>query len=81
MFLPDDLAEVLTLVEDDPRRPAIEAVLKTADLAELRALWQRTRAAAATARRQGEMARVIVLVRGTKTLQRIADERGVVFAV
>jgi hypothetical protein len=75
-----DLPEVLSLDENDPRRAEVEAVLYIAELAELRALWQRTRAAAAEARRLGDMARVLVLVRGTKTIQRIADERGVLFA-
>jgi hypothetical protein len=72
-----ELPSVLTLEEDDPARPAIEATLR--DLAEpdLRALWSRTRSAAAEARGAGDMARLFLLVRGTKTIQRIAGERGI----
>lgn len=74
------LPEILILAEDDPRRAEIEVLLQAADLAELRALWRRNRAAAAAARRAGDMAAVILLVRGSKTIQRIADMRGAIFA-
>ncbi len=74
-----DLPETLWFEEDDPRRDGLEAALYAAELTELRALWQRTRAAAAAARRRGDMVQVILLVRGSKTIQRIADERGAVF--
>jgi hypothetical protein len=56
-------------------------MLNDLDLAALHALWTRNREAAAAARRAGDMARVIDLVRGTKTIQRIAGARGAVFSV
>jgi hypothetical protein len=68
---------VLTLEEDDPTRLAIEAMLRILAEPDLRALWARTRAGAAQARAAGDMARLFLLVRGTKTIQRIAGERGI----
>ena len=68
---------VLTLQEDDPARPAIEAMLRNLAELDLRALWARSRAGAAQARAAGDMARLFLLVRGTKTIQRIAGERGI----
>lgn len=76
-----DLPDTLSFEEDDPRRDGMEAALYAADLADLRALWRRNREAAAAARRQGEIEKVISLVRGAKTIQRIADERGAVFLI
>lgn len=75
------LPEALSLAENDPRRGEVEAILYAAELAELRALWLRTRGLAAEARRRGDIETVIDLVRGAKTIQRIADARGEVFAV
>jgi len=72
-----ELPPMLTLEEDDPRRPALEAMLRDLAEPELRALWSRTRAGAAAARGAGDMARLFGLVRGTKTIQRIAGERGI----
>lgn len=68
---------VLTLQEDDSARPAIEAMLRNLAELDLRALWARTRAGAAQARVVGDMARLFPLVRGIKTIQRIAGERGI----
>lgn len=68
---------VLTLEEDDPTRLAIEAMLRILAEHDLRALWARTRAGAAQARAAGDMARLFLLVRGTKTIRRIAGERGI----
>lgn len=76
-----EIGETLSLEEDDVRRGAFEKRLEAMDLIELRGLWQRTRTAAAEARRAGDMAQVILLVRGSKAIQRIADARGEVFAV
>jgi len=70
--------ELLVLEEEDPARPALEAMLTVLPEAELRALWSRTRLAAAKARGTGDMARLFTLVRGTKTIQRIAGDRGIV---
>ena len=70
--------ELLAIEEQDAARPAIEAMLRQLPEPELHALWTRTRAAAAMARAVGDMARVFLLVRGTKTIQRIAGERGIV---
>jgi len=68
---------VLTLEEDDAARPAIEAMLRLLAEPDLRALWAGTRAGAAQARAAGDMARLLLLVRGTKTIQRMAGERAI----
>jgi hypothetical protein len=73
--------DLLAIEEEDPRRPAVELMLHTLSEPDLRALWARTRAAAAAARGAGDMARVFLLVRGTKTIQRIAGERGILIVV
>ena len=73
MSVPPDL---LAIEEEDAGRPAIEALLRDLSEPELRALWARTRTAAAGARVAGDMMRLFPLVRGTKTIQRIAGERG-----
>jgi hypothetical protein len=73
--------ETLSLGEDDPSRNAVECGLRQLDLGDLKALWLRNHAAASAARRAGEIARVITLVRGAKTIQRIAAARGAVFSV
>jgi hypothetical protein len=72
------MTDVLTIEEEDVLRPAIEAGLQALPEPELRALWARTRAAAALARAADDMARLFLLVRGTKMIQRIAGERGIV---
>lgn len=69
--------DVLTIEEEDAARPEIEAMLAALPEADLRALWSRTRADAAKARVAGDMGRLFLLVRGTKTIQRIAGERGI----
>jgi hypothetical protein len=69
--------DLLTIEEADAGRPAIEALLRALSEPELRALWARTRTAAAAARGAGDMARLFRLVRGTKTIQRVAGERGI----
>jgi len=71
------MSEVLTFEERDPARPAQEARLATLPEAELLALYDRTKAAAALARQAGDMPLLYRLVRGTKTLQRIAGQRGI----
>ncbi|MEN2975673.1 hypothetical protein P7L78_18040 [Tistrella bauzanensis] len=68
--------QVLAIAEADPRRDAIERRLATVALDDLLALHARTLAAARTARAADDMPRLFDLVRGLKTLQRIAGERG-----
>ena len=79
--IPASLPLTLSLADVDPDSQRIEAALEAADLAALKSLWRRNRAAASVARQQGDMAVVIGLVRGTKTIQRIADARGVILSV
>ena len=74
MSVPPDL---LAIEEEDAGRPAIEALLRDLPEPELRALWARTRTAAAGAHVAGDMMRLFPLVRGIKTIQRIAGERGI----
>ena len=68
--------QVLAIAEADPRRDAIERRLATVALDDLLALHARTLAAARAARAADDMPRLFDLVRGLKTLQRIAGERG-----
>lgn len=77
-FAMDIVPQVLTIEEEDARRPEIEALLARLPEPDLRALWGRTRSAAAAARATGDMERLFGLVRGTKTIQRIAGARGIV---
>lgn len=68
----------LTFHESDPDREAKEAALHAMSDAELLALYNDTRAATAVARAAQDMERLYPLVRGMKTIQRIAGERGFV---
>ncbi|MFD0387045.1 hypothetical protein ACFQ4K_03155 [Tistrella bauzanensis] len=68
--------QVLAIAEADPRRDAIERRLATVALDDLLALHTRTLVAARTARAANDMPRLFDLVRGLKTLQRIAGDRG-----
>ena len=70
-------ADPAAIEEGDAARPAIEEMLRDLPEPDLRALWARTRAAAAGARAAGDMSGMFLLVRGTKTIQRIAGERGI----
>lgn len=64
--------------EPDPKRAEKEAEIKKLDDRSLRKLYNETRAAAKTARRALNMEELYRLVRGTKTIQRIASERGII---
>ena len=65
--------------EPDPKRAEKEAAIKKLDDRSLRKLYNETRAAAKAARRALNMEELYRLVRGTKTIQRIAGERGLIF--
>ena len=67
---------VLKIDEADQDRPKKEALLKSLPEPDLRALYDVTRAAARRARAANNMEELFRLVRGTKTIQRIAGERG-----
>lgn len=67
----------LTLDHPDGDRARKEAHLRSLGEADLRKLYDHTRAAAAAARRADDMEGLYRLVRGTKTIQRIAGERGI----
>lgn len=66
----------LTFAENDPKRGEKEALLRALDDEDLRALYWQTREAARTAKDLRDMERLFAFVRGTKTIQRIAAERG-----
>lgn len=68
----------LSFSEPDPDRPAKEAQLLAMSDAELLALYTETRAAAAQASQAHDMERLYPLVRGMKTIQRIAGARGLI---
>jgi len=68
---------VLRFDEPDRDRPEKEAFVKALSEAELRALYKTTRNAAQEARMKKDMEELYRLVRGTKTIQRIAGERGI----
>ena len=78
---PANLPVTLSLAEEDRRRQRIESELHAADLDALKNLWHRNRSAALDARQEGDMAAVVGLVRGAKTIQRIANARGLVLSV
>jgi hypothetical protein len=67
---------ILTFSDPDPDRPAKEAKLAAMSDADLLALYTETRAAASEASQARDMERLYPLVRGMKTIQRIAGERG-----
>ena len=73
---PVPVPRVLALAEADPQRPAVESMLMGLALDDLAALHDRTRSAARAARAADDMPRLFDLVRGMKTLQRIAGTRG-----
>jgi len=68
---------VLKFDQPDPNRAAKEADVEALPEPELRALYERTRMAAQKARVAQDMEELYRLVRGTKTIQRIAGKRGI----
>jgi len=68
---------VLRFDEPDRDRQEKETYVRALSEAELRALYQTTRIAAQEARAKKDMEELYRLVRGTKTIQRIAGERGI----
>lgn len=66
----------LFLRENDPARGGKEAALRALDDEALSALYWLTRAAAKEAKERRDMDALFSYVRGTKTIQRIAAERG-----
>lgn len=69
-----------SFAEADPDRSAKEEMLRAMSDGELVAAYRETRAAARRARGACDMERLYPLVRGMKTIQRIAGERGIVIA-
>ena len=68
----------LTFAEPDPQRAEKEKALYAMSNEALLALYKRTRSAASEARHAHDMEALYPLVRDTKTIQRIAGERGLV---
>lgn len=68
----------LEITEDDPLRPQIEGWLETLDRIELHTVFWTTRKAAAVAKGQKDMEQVYLNVRASKTIQRIAGDKGVI---
>lgn len=67
-----------TLAEEDPSRAEKEASLRRMSDADLLTLYHQTRSFAAAATRDHDMPRLLPMVRGMKTIQRIAAERGLI---
>lgn len=67
-----------TLAEDDPARSAKETALRALSEVELLTLYRETRHHASVATRAHDMPRLLPMVRGMKTIQRIAAERGLI---
>lgn len=68
----------LAFSEADPDRASKEATLDNLSDAELVALYGETRRASAEARKARDMEALYPLVRGMKTIQRVAGARGVI---
>jgi hypothetical protein len=68
---------VLKFEQPDPDRMAKEAEVEALSEPDLRALYERTRMAAQKARLAQDMEELYRLVRGTKTIHRIAGNRGI----
>ncbi|HEY4345295.1 MAG TPA: hypothetical protein VGN05_13175 [Parvibaculum sp.] len=68
----------LIFSEADPDRPEKEAHLRALNDAGLLALYTETSAAASEASKARDMERLYPLVRGMKTIQRIAAARGLI---
>ncbi|PCJ70313.1 MAG: hypothetical protein COA62_06830 [Rhodobiaceae bacterium] len=68
---------VLKFDQPDPDRAEKEEEVEALPEPELRALYERTRMAAQKARVAQDMEELYRLVRGTKTIQRIAGNRGI----
>lgn len=66
------------LAEDDPSRSEKESALRAMSEADLLALYRETRRLASAATRNHDMPRLLPMVRGMKTIQRIAAERGLI---
>lgn len=69
---------VLKFEQPDPDRSAKEAEVEALSEPDLRALYEHTRAAAQKARAAQDMEELYRLVRGTKTIQRIAGKQGII---
>jgi len=67
-----------TLAEDDPARSEKESALRALSEADLLTLYRQTRLLAAAATRAHDMPQLLPMVRGMKTIQRIAAERGLI---
>lgn len=67
-----------TLAEDDPLRSAHEAVLRAMSDTDMLALYNATQKHASAARKAHDMPLLLPMVRGMKTIQRIAAERGLI---
>ncbi len=72
------MTRIIRFSEPDPERPEKEAFLADLDDATLAATLQETRKAAAMARANQAMDDLFQLVRGMKTIHRIANQRGLI---
>lgn len=72
------LVAPFTLDEDDPSRGEKESALRAMSATDLLTLYRQTRVLAAAATRDHDMARLLPMVRGMKTIQRIAAGRGLI---
>lgn len=71
----------IRISENDPAREQIEQRLRTMPIADLQEVYWHSRLAAAACRRERNMPGLFDYVRGCKTIQRIAHERGKVLSL
>lgn len=74
------LSEPLQIQENDPEREAIERHIASLSEYQITSLYTRTRKAASQSKRQKNLDKLFLFVRACKTIQRIADEKGIILS-
>ena len=74
------LSEPLQIEENDPEREAIEQHIVSLSENQIISLYTRTRKAAGQSKRQKDLDKLFLFVRACKTIQRIADEKGIILS-
>jgi len=72
------LSEPLQIEENDPEREAIEQHIVSLNEYQITSLYTRTRKAAGQSKRQKDLDNLFLYVRACKTIQRIANEKGII---
>ncbi len=74
------LSEPLQIQENDPERETIEQHIASLSKYQITSLYTRTRKAASQSKRQKDLDKLFLFVRACKTIQRIADEKGIILS-